>query len=113
MINDNLRTVRLLPRMIYTRIRRTVLVLTKVRCFCRKKRKWDQPDESLLSAGVTIPGIFPLGNMGYLPRPAVPFSTSNINPLQVIQVPLQQHAAAIVQKLVQVSLCLVFKKTYC
>ncbi|XP_057769698.1 protein RIK isoform X2 [Salvia miltiorrhiza] len=77
----------------------------------RKKRKWDQPDESLLSGGVAVPGIFPLANMGYLPMPAVsivagapiaiPFSTSNANPLQVIQVPLQQHAAAIVQKLVQ------------
>ncbi|KAH6791955.1 hypothetical protein C2S52_002432 [Perilla frutescens var. hirtella] len=77
----------------------------------RKKRKWDQPDESLVSAGVAVPGIFPLSNMGYLPMPtlslvagaslAVPFSTSNANSLQVIQLPLQQHAAAIVQKLVQ------------
>lgn len=91
--------------------------------FCRKKRKWDQPAEPLLSAGVTVPGIFPLGNMGYLPRPAVslaagsplaiPFSTSIINPLQVIQVPLQQHAAAIMQKLVQVSLSSVLMKTSC
>lgn len=77
----------------------------------RKKRKWDQPDESLVSAGVAVPGIFPLANMGYSPRPAVssvagaplafPFSNSNSNPLQVIQVPLQQHAAALLQKLVQ------------
>lgn len=72
----------------------------------------------MLSAGVAVPGTFPLANLGYLPMPAVslvsgaplaiPFSTSNANPLQVIQVPLQQHAAAIVQKLVQVSMCLVF-----
>ncbi|XP_042024243.1 protein RIK-like isoform X1 [Salvia splendens] len=77
----------------------------------RRKRKWDQPDESLLSAGVAVPGILPLANMGYLPMPAVslvpgaplaiPFSTSNSNALQVIQVPLQQHAASIIQKLVQ------------
>ncbi|XP_047960220.1 protein RIK isoform X2 [Salvia hispanica] len=77
----------------------------------RRKRKWDQPDESLLSAGVAVPGILPLANMGYLPMPAVslvpgaplaiPFSTSNANALQVIQVPLQQHAASIIQKLVQ------------
>ncbi|KAL1538781.1 protein RIK isoform X1 [Salvia divinorum] len=77
----------------------------------RRKRKWDQPDESLLSAGVAVPGILPLANMGYLPMPAVsfvpgaplgtPFSTSNASALQVIQVPLQQHAASIIQKLVQ------------
>ncbi|KAL8474702.1 hypothetical protein ACS0TY_031228 [Phlomoides rotata] len=32
---------------------------------------------------------------------AIPLSTSSSTPLQVVQVPLQQHAAAIVQKLVQ------------
>ncbi|KAK4490745.1 hypothetical protein RD792_001450 [Penstemon davidsonii] len=76
----------------------------------RKRRKWDQPDESLLSAGVAIPGIFPLANMGSLARitlpvvppvpgssHAIPFSASSSNLLQ----PLQQHAAAIVQKLIQ------------
>ncbi|XP_020554822.1 protein RIK isoform X3 [Sesamum indicum] len=80
----------------------------------RKKRKWDQPDESFVSAGVAFPGIFPLANMGSLARitlpavspvsasPAIPFPTSSGTPLQVVQVPLQQHAAAIVQKLVQV-----------
>ncbi|KAK4383557.1 protein RIK [Sesamum angolense] len=80
----------------------------------RKKRKWDQPDESFVSAGVAFPGIFPLANMGSLARitlpavspvsgasPAIPFPTSSATPLQVVQVPLQQHAAAIVQKLVQ------------
>lgn len=94
--------------------------LTIVGYLCRKKRKWDQPDESLVSAGVAVPGIFPLANMGYSPRPAVssvagaplafPFSNSNSNPLQVIQVPLQQHAAALLQKLVHVSLF--FMKTW-
>ncbi|KAL7101016.1 hypothetical protein ACP275_08G030600 [Erythranthe tilingii] len=76
----------------------------------RKKRKWDQPDESLVS-GIAVPGIYPVANMGSLARitlPAVssgaslaiPFSNSSVVPLQV-QVPLQQHAAAIVQKLIQ------------
>ncbi|KAI3452218.1 hypothetical protein Pfo_008883 [Paulownia fortunei] len=80
----------------------------------RKKRKWDQPDESLVSAGIAVPGIFPLANMGSLARItlptlssvsgaslAIPFPTSSASPLHVVQVPLQQHAAAIVQKLVQ------------
>ncbi|KAK6129164.1 hypothetical protein DH2020_037096 [Rehmannia glutinosa] len=80
----------------------------------RKRRKWDQPDESLVSAGVAVPGIFPLANMGSLASItlpivssvtgaslAIPFSTSSATPLQVVTMPLQQHAAAIVQKLVQ------------
>ncbi|KAL8044195.1 hypothetical protein ABFX02_08G030600 [Erythranthe guttata] len=77
----------------------------------RKKRKWDQPDESLVS-GIAVPGIYPVVNMGSLARitlPAVssgaslamPFSNSSVVPLQAVQVPLQQHAAAIVQKLIQ------------
>lgn len=37
---------------------------------------------------------------------AIPYSTSSATPLQLVQVPLQQHAAAIVQKLVQVRLFL-------
>ncbi|KAL8471725.1 hypothetical protein ACS0TY_029098 [Phlomoides rotata] len=80
----------------------------------RKKRKWDQPDESLVTAGIAVPGIFPMANTGYFPginlrnistvagaSLAIPLSTSSSTPLQVVQVPLQQHAAAIVQKLVQ------------
>ncbi|KAL6553053.1 hypothetical protein OROGR_006895 [Orobanche gracilis] len=80
----------------------------------RKKRKWDQPDESLVSAGVAVPAIFPLANVGSLARItfptvssatctslAIPFSTSSSSPLQVVQVPLQQHATSIIQKLVQ------------
>ncbi|KAL3624050.1 hypothetical protein CASFOL_032866 [Castilleja foliolosa] len=81
----------------------------------RKRRKWDQPDESLVSsAGVAVPRIFPMPNMGSLARRtlptvssvidaplAIPFSTSIATPLQVVQAPLQQHAAAILQKLVQ------------
>lgn len=81
----------------------------------RKRRKWDQVDESLVSAGIApLQNFFPLANMGSLAQitfPAVsslsnaplaiPFSSSSPIPLQVAQVPLQQHAAAIVQKLVQ------------
>ncbi|KAK6913338.1 hypothetical protein RJ641_022939 [Dillenia turbinata] len=81
----------------------------------RRKRKWDQPAESLVSAGVTVPGILPLSGMVSLigsSLPAVsPVSGSLLaNPLatncatipQVLQAPLlQQHAAAVVQKLIQ------------
>ncbi|KAL9157858.1 hypothetical protein ABFS82_08G030700 [Erythranthe guttata] len=77
----------------------------------RKKRKWDQPDESLVS-GIAVPGIYPVANMGSLAgitlpavssgaSLAIPFSNSSVVPLQAVQVPLQQHAAAIVQKLIQ------------
>ena len=27
---------------------------------CRKKRKWDQPAESLMPVGMTVPGALPL-----------------------------------------------------
>ncbi|KAG8384618.1 hypothetical protein BUALT_Bualt04G0136600 [Buddleja alternifolia] len=80
----------------------------------RKKRRWDQPDESLVSAGAAVTGIFPLAYMGSLTSitlpavssvsgasPAIPLSASSATPLQVVQVPLQQHAAAIIQKLIQ------------
>lgn len=69
----------------------------------------------MVSAGIVVPGIFPLANMGYFPginlpnittvadaSRAIPLSTSSSTLPQVVQVPLQQHAAAIVQKLVQV-----------
>lgn len=30
---------------------------------CRKKRKWDQPAQSVVSAGVALPGAVPLGSL--------------------------------------------------
>ncbi|XP_030452150.1 protein RIK isoform X2 [Syzygium oleosum] len=38
----------------------------------RKKRKWDQPAESLASIGLALPGVLPLANMGSLAGTAVP-----------------------------------------
>ncbi|XP_004304230.1 PREDICTED: protein RIK-like [Fragaria vesca subsp. vesca] len=38
----------------------------------RKKRKWDQPAESLVSAGLAVPGALPLSNVGLLGGVAVP-----------------------------------------
>ncbi|KAL3525853.1 hypothetical protein ACH5RR_014225 [Cinchona calisaya] len=80
----------------------------------RKKRKWDQPAESLASAGVAIPGLLQLPNTGSfagitLPGLATIPGASFSNPVTasvttfppVIQVPLQQHAVAIAQKLNQ------------
>lgn len=74
--------------------------------YFRKKRKWDQPDELLVSAGVAVPGIFPLANMGSLARITLP--TVSAVPGASLAIPLQQHAAAIVQKLVQVRLFIRF-----
>ncbi|CAA0828368.1 Protein RIK [Striga hermonthica] len=80
----------------------------------RKKRKWDQPDEAVVSAGVAVPGVFPLASVGSLARVtlpvgpsaigaslAIPLSDTSATSLQAFQVPLPQHAAAIVQKLIQ------------
>ncbi|KAK9271673.1 hypothetical protein L1049_002036 [Liquidambar formosana] len=81
----------------------------------RKKRKWDQPAESLVSAGVAVPGFHPLGNMGPLMGITLPgvatFSGSLLsNPLtvscatvsQLFDAPsTQQHTASVVQKLNQ------------
>ncbi|XP_024016884.1 protein RIK isoform X4 [Morus notabilis] len=78
----------------------------------RKKRKWDQPAESLVSAGLAVPGIVPIAAMGTLGGVLVPGATpvlmnhplavSSSNVSKVIQAPLlQQHAAAIVSKLTQ------------
>ncbi|XP_073148754.1 protein RIK isoform X2 [Henckelia pumila] len=73
----------------------------------RKRRKWDQPDETLISDGVStiirtlsridLPTVPPLSGAVV----ATTFSPSGANPSQVVQVPLQQHAATIVQNLVQ------------
>ncbi|XP_010258057.1 PREDICTED: protein RIK isoform X2 [Nelumbo nucifera] len=81
----------------------------------RKKRKWDQPAESLVSAGLAVPGVLPLGNMGALAGitlpGVVPLSSamlSNQLPAtcaaipQVFQAPsIQQSASAIAQKINQ------------
>lgn len=43
--------------------------------FCRKKRKWDQPAESFVAAaaaGLIVPGILPLSNLGSLAAVMVP-----------------------------------------
>ncbi|CAI9276915.1 unnamed protein product [Lactuca saligna] len=79
----------------------------------RKKRKWDQPAESLVTAGVAVPGVLPLLNMGSfvgITHPGVPPASgaSLINPLtssyghlqQLFPAPsMQQHATALAQKI--------------
>ncbi|KAB1211519.1 Protein RIK [Morella rubra] len=88
---------------------------TRQRSCSRKKRKWDQPAESLVSAGVVVPGVLPLGNMGPLTGLALsgvtPVSSALLmNPLapscatipQVLQASsMQQHTAAMVSRLSQ------------
>ncbi|KAF3971151.1 hypothetical protein CMV_005227 [Castanea mollissima] len=78
----------------------------------RKKRKWDQPAESFVSAGIALSGVLPLGNiaLGGIALPGVtPVSSALLmNPLvascatipQVFQASsIQQHTATIVPKL--------------
>ncbi|KVI02589.1 hypothetical protein Ccrd_019128, partial [Cynara cardunculus var. scolymus] len=78
----------------------------------RKKRKWDQPAESLVSAGVAVPGVLPLGNMGSfmgITHPGVvPVSsaslinhfTASYGHLQQVLAPsMQQHAISLAQKI--------------
>ncbi|XP_065633767.1 protein RIK isoform X3 [Quercus suber] len=78
----------------------------------RKKRKWDQPAESFVSAGVALSGVLPLGNiaLGGIALPGVtPVSSALLmNPLvascatipQAFQASsIQQHTATIVPKL--------------
>ncbi|KAI3813256.1 hypothetical protein L1987_17976 [Smallanthus sonchifolius] len=68
----------------------------------RKKRKWDQPAESLVSGGTPVPGILPLGNMGaFIGTGVAPVSTSSfINPItasllaQKIQPKIQEELIA-------------------
>ncbi|XP_057521716.1 protein RIK isoform X2 [Amaranthus tricolor] len=75
-----------------------------------KKRRWDQPDESLVSCGVVLPGMLAMstvGSPGVSPPGAFSSScapsTSLMKVANVsIQSPLvQQQAAAVVQKLNQ------------
>lgn len=91
---------------------------TNLGLICRKRRKWDQPAEALVSGGIApLQKIFPLVNVGSLVQMTLPsissvagaplavtFSNSSPVPIQVPPGPLQQQAAAIVQKLVQVRL---------
>ncbi|XP_042498263.1 protein RIK isoform X2 [Macadamia integrifolia] len=81
----------------------------------RKKRKWDQPAESLISAGLHVPGVLPLGNAGSLVGMALPGITAPsgallTNPLpttgatvphmlQALSIPL--NTSTVVQKLNQ------------
>ncbi|CAO2816374.1 unnamed protein product [Amaranthus hypochondriacus] len=76
----------------------------------RKKRRWDQPDESLVSCGVVLPGMLAMstvGSPGVSPPGAFSSScapsTSLVKVANVsIQSPVvQQQAAAVVQKLNQ------------
>ncbi|KAI4346665.1 hypothetical protein L6164_007543 [Bauhinia variegata] len=81
----------------------------------RRKRKWDQPAESLVSAGITVPGVFALGNTthtGGIAFPVVapmsgalltnPLAASSTVVSQALQAPsVQQDTAAAVQKLNQ------------
>ncbi|XP_042382495.1 protein RIK-like [Zingiber officinale] len=79
----------------------------------RKKRKWDQPAEPLVAAGVlvpgapctsnailgsTLPGAFPLSASLF----TIPILMSSVNPLETVQSPLAtQNAATIIQNLSQ------------
>lgn len=80
----------------------------------RRKRKWDQPDESLVSSGAVSSGILPMSSVGF-PGVLVPgvvsvssafltnsFKASCMTGSKEIQAPLmQQQVAAVVQKLIQ------------
>ncbi|WOK94442.1 protein RIK isoform X1 [Canna indica] len=79
----------------------------------RKKRKWDQPAEPLLSAGITLPGVSLAvnSNLGATLPGVVPLSGSlltNSVPMTFINAPqlvqslaVPQNAATIIQKLNQ------------
>jgi hypothetical protein len=79
----------------------------------RKKRKWDQPAEDLVSAAATAAAVagLPLMNISALPGVAPPGSAA-ATLLSVVPVPyalppqiapsVLQNAAAVVQKLSQV-----------
>ncbi|XP_024626074.1 protein RIK isoform X2 [Medicago truncatula] len=73
----------------------------------RKKRKWDQPAESLVSVGMAVPGVLPLSNAMPLGGVAFPGVTPVIssalltNPLAAAAL-LQQQSTAAAQKLNQI-----------
>ncbi|KAM1015527.1 hypothetical protein ACFX2A_046315 [Malus domestica] len=81
----------------------------------RKKRKWDQPAASLVSAGLAVPGALPMVNVGFLGGITIPGTTLvtgavSMNPFvasyatipQPYQVPLiPPQTATVIQKLIQ------------
>jgi hypothetical protein len=80
---------------------------------CRRKRKWDQPAESLVSAGVPVSDAVQLGNVGSLVAISLPGAASVSGALltnpQIAIVPpmflvpsMPQNTAAVVPKLNQV-----------
>ena len=64
---------------------------------CRKKRKWDQPAESLVPVGMAVPGVIPLSNAASLGGIAYPGVTPVVSGA-VLRNPMvasvQQHTAA-------------------
>jgi hypothetical protein len=86
--------------------------------FCRKKRKWDQPAEGIVSAAAVMPGFLPLAASGAFAGLAAmpgafPFSnyfaaassTAQSAGASMSTATVQQNAAAIVQKFNQVPMC--------
>lgn len=76
--------------------------------FGRKKRKWDQPAESLIAAGIVLPGVtLSMSSTGISLPGAVPLPgsfLSNPVPATLPQSGLASHnSVAITQKLNQVS----------
>lgn len=76
----------------------------------RKKRKWDQPDESLISCGVVLSGMLPMSTVGCsgisLPGTvsascAPSTSSAKVGYVSIQASIVQQQAAAVVQKLNQ------------
>ncbi|XP_030547133.1 protein RIK isoform X2 [Rhodamnia argentea] len=60
----------------------------------RKKRKWDQPAESLASIGSALPGVLPLANMGSLTGTAVPMVSPVAAGLMMNSLPANGIAAS-------------------
>ncbi|XP_076883344.1 protein RIK-like [Bidens hawaiensis] len=63
----------------------------------RKKRRWDQPAESLVSAGLAVPGMPPLGNMGAFIGPVSTACYGNLQQVlmaQKIQPKIQEELIA-------------------
>ncbi|KAI3892787.1 hypothetical protein MKX03_000891 [Papaver bracteatum] len=65
----------------------------------RKKRKWDQPAESFISAGLAVP-LTNIGTIVGVTLPGVtPVSTAYSAVPHIFQAPIQQSVASVVQKL--------------
>ncbi|KAI3906062.1 hypothetical protein MKW92_008125 [Papaver armeniacum] len=65
----------------------------------RKKRKWDQPAESFISAGLAVP-LNNIGTIVGVTLPGVtPVSTTYSTVPHIFQAPIQQSVASVVQKL--------------